>query len=52
MNKFGTTPSEPSEHDKIVVLVGTLPLEFDPEVKEIEKNFKITFSNAVEELRT
>ncbi len=42
----------PHPQNKIAVLVGILPLEFDPEVKEIKKNFKMTFSDTIEELRT
>ena len=36
----------------IAVLIGTLPSEYDPEVKIIEREPKINFEMAVEELRS
>lgn len=52
VNKYGIKPSVPSERDLITILVGTLPPDFDPEIKEIEKDHKLTFSDALEELRS
>ena len=45
-----TQPILISERDMIAVLIGTLPLEYDPEIKTIEHEPKINFKSAVEEL--
>ena len=50
--KYNTTPSIPSDRNLIAILIGTLPPEYDPEVKEIERNIKMSFSDAIEELRS
>ena len=49
-NKFRTNPSLPSDRDLIAVLVRSLPPEFDPEVRDTEKNMKMTFTDVLEEL--
>ena len=45
-----TQPILISEWDMIAVLIGTLPPEYDPEIKTIEREPKINFESAVEEL--
>ena len=47
-----TQPILISERDMIAVLIGTLPLEYDPEIKMIERELNINFESAVEELRS
>ena len=47
-----TQPILISERDMIAVLIGTLPPEYDPEIKMIEREPKINFELAVEELRS
>ncbi len=50
--KLKTEPSFILDRDMIAVLIGTLPPEYDPEVKIIEREPKINFEMAVEELRS
>ena len=45
-----TQPILISEWDMITVLIGTLPPEYDPEIKTIEHEPKINFESAVKEL--
>ena len=52
MEKLKIDPSFISDRDMIAVLIGTLPPEYDPEVKIIERESKITFEMAVKELRS
>ena len=47
-----TQPILISEWDMIAVLIGTLPPEYDPEIKTIECEPKINFKSAVDELRS
>ena len=47
-----TQPILISKQDMITVLIGTLPLEYDPEIKMIEHEPKINFKSAVEELQS
>ena len=41
-----------SKWDMIAVLIGTLPSEYDPEIKMIKREPNINFELAVEELRS
>ena len=41
-----------SDQDMIAVLIGTLPSKYNPEVKIIEREPKINFEMAIEELRS
>ena len=53
--KSATLKTQPiliSERDMIAVLIGTLPSEYDPEIKMIEREPNINFESAVEELRS
>ena len=53
--KSATLKTQPiliSEQDMIAVLIGTLPSEYDPEIKMIEREPNINFESAVEELRS
>ena len=45
-----TQPILISEWDMIAVLIGTLPPEYDPEIKMIECKLNVNFELAVEEL--
>ena len=50
--KYGIKPSIVTERDQIAILVGTLPAEYDPEVKEIERHHDWKFIQALKELRS